>query len=218
MQSSLARLAAQASVVLVAACANHTRSPAPPDPPFVKLAAQHFDSLQRDTVIQRLTGAKTGLEVIGSQPIDAFWRLSDSEMVSFARLLAESLEKVDTITCGTFANSGAWAQNFTKLTFMVDSSLAMRWVLLFDQLVRTGLEDKPRGDTASSAEVSSAVSAVTKSLPPAERVQILQALTSPHGSLAARCLFAVRYFHSFGDMTPSRAGPILRSLLGTPPE
>lgn len=184
--------------------------------PFSRLFAHHLDSLQHDTLIQRLSSRPQGFLLNDLLPNDMLLRLSDSDLVDLAGVVAQSLEQVDTVTCARYSPGGAdFDVDFMALAGRVDSITAERWIHVVHQMMRTGIYNLPRGPTVPlDSAILEGVRMMLAS-PPSERAQFRALVTAPVPSKSGRCKFAKYAWGSYSRMPASRVGPVLRALMAT---
>ena len=179
---------------------------------FDRLLTRHLDSMFHDTLVQRLSQRPSGLSLAEVLREDAVFRLSDSNLVSLAAVMLESLQQVDSTTCAAFGPGGAgFESTFISLTEGVDSVTTDRWVYMMHQIMLTGLRDLPPGPQISRDSALQDIRTSLERLPPAEAA-LLRAAHGPRPSLTIRCQWAQRFFRDLVRMRAGQAGPLMRTL------
>lgn len=184
--------------------------------PFTRLFAHFYDSLQHDTLIDRLSMRPQGFTLNDLLPNDMLLRLSDSDLVELAAVTAVSLNQLDSTRCAHYAPGGGdFDLDLLGLASRVDSMTAERWMHLFRELVLTGLHDLPRGPVLPLDSALLSLVRMIEGMPPSERALYRAVMTAKVPSKDGRCAFAKAAWRAYANLPPAQAGPMLRAFVAT---
>ena len=184
------------------------------------LPAQEFDST---TVFGRIYTRRMAalaedptmkeMAELNSLPTDAFnpsqfTHLDDASVVLFARLMSQTLDRLNFAEC-VAAMTGQGDELMQTVARVTDSVAAEQWVALLERVVWSAVNDDPPGATASPDQVGNAFRSILAHSD--QRRQAFITKASETSGLAA-CELTPWLLRVLAAKRPERAAPLLRGV------
>ena len=199
------------------AAATTTAQVRPEESPFPRILIRRLDSIVAHPEAQRLTTARSGMELLAHSPLGEFGRLDDVRLMQFVDVFNTALGQVSPDLCADIWRTlgrPEYGKAYTAVAAAVDSTTAEAWTEFLAELAWIGLRGQTKGRQVTQAEAEPIMRQAHALIPPEELREIFRIQELKQPTAADDCFLMRSTFRSMLRLPPETVAPVFRGMIG----